>query len=303
MQFEQAFDPFRAISASWDILKRAPLAIFVGGFIVISVTEGDDGLRIGELWKSGTYIRWEDLPAVFWKALIGAFSLIADIALLLIACFFMTSFAGVVERVVRTGSVQLADLFDPRGRFTNQLLATLLGGAIFCIGVVPIWLGYELLFWIGNSLDQNWIAGVGLVFLLVIWLPVILDIYLGLRLADKAVSLEGLGPADALRRSWELARGNRFRLALYLIVTGIFAMLGILACGVGVLVTGPMRVVALNESYLRLITPVDQQSDWCDLASGGDDQGPVVDGTSSRTASNSDDSKPADPQDSAEPPA
>ena len=262
MQFQTAFDPIRALSASWGILKRAPIAILIGGTAVLMLTDGDEGAALQRLWEGEVHVRWEDLSEFIWQATIGAASFLTEIVLLLLACFFVTSYAGTVERVVRTGSGQSADLLNARGRFAKQVLASLLGEAILVVGLLPMWLLYELFLWVGVSIGAGWIVGVGLVFLLVLWLPAIAYLYLGLRFVAQAVAFENLGPIDALRRSWSLVDGNRWSLALYLVVVNIFAALGVLACGVGVLVTGTMKVAAINESYLRLITSDEEQASW-----------------------------------------
>ena len=48
-------------------------------------------------------------------------------------------------------------------------------------------------------------------------------------------------------------------------------MLGVLACFVGVFVTGAIGVTALNESYLRLITADEEQRRWRDHIRGEHD--------------------------------
>ena len=262
MDFNQAFDPIRAFGAAWKILKRAPVAILVGGVVVLALTDAEDGYALRDLTQGEVHVQWEDLSAVLWHATIGAFSVLAQVISFVLACFFVTSFAGTVERVLRSGQGQAADLLNARGRFVNQLLASLLGGTLLVLGMLPMWVLQELVEWVGGSIGAPWIAAVSLVVLFVIWMPVIAYIYLGLRFVAQAVALEGLGPVEAIRRSWSLVDGHRWQLVWYLVVVNVFAALGILACGVGVLVTGSIKVTAVNESYLRLITPEADQAGW-----------------------------------------
>ena len=87
-------------------------------------------------------------------------------------------------------------------------------------------------------------------------------VLLGVYLVPQAVALEGLAPAAALKRSWAIADGNRWWLLLYLVVLRIFAVLGLLLCCVGVLGTGAMRIIAINESYLRFVHSDEEQREW-----------------------------------------
>jgi len=249
-------------------MKREPIAILVGGVIVLILTDGGDGAAFRELTQGEVYIRWEDLSQILWHATLGAFSLITQVVSFVLACFFVTTFAGTVERVFRSGRGQAADLLNARGRFGNQVLASLLGGGILGLAALPFWLLQLVVAWVGSSLGAPWLAGLGLVVLLVVWIPVLAYVYLGLRFVAQSVALEGLGPVESIRRSWELVDGHRFQLAIYLIVVNIFSILGLLACGIGVFVTGAIKATAINESYLQLITPRKPYS-----GSTGSDQG------------------------------
>jgi uncharacterized membrane protein len=83
---------------------------------------------------------------------------------------------------------------------------------------------------------------------------VIPGIILGIRLqlytwviVDKQV-----GPLEALQRSWEITRGSAWNLFLLGLLLGLVNILGMLALGVGVLVTGPLSMVAMGYAYRQL---------------------------------------------------
>jgi uncharacterized membrane protein len=60
------------------------------------------------------------------------------------------------------------------------------------------------------------------------------------------------GPVDALRRSAEITRGNRWQLlALGIVLIGI-NLVGLVACGVGLIFTYGITVVTLGYAYKTL---------------------------------------------------
>jgi uncharacterized membrane protein len=63
---------------------------------------------------------------------------------------------------------------------------------------------------------------------------------------------KGAGALDSMSMSWDLTRGRRGDLfVLWLLLFGL-NLLGLLACCVGVFVTGPMTQIAIAWVYLRL---------------------------------------------------
>ncbi len=95
-----------------------------------------------------------------------------------------------------------------------------------------------------------------------LYLPVWLYVALGVSLTGEAVAIEGLGPVQALARSWNLARGNRMMLLAYLLVLMLFVVLGVCVFLVGMIVAGVLASIAHNESYLRLVRSDEEQREW-----------------------------------------
>jgi hypothetical protein len=70
--------------------------------------------------------------------------------------------------------------------------------------------------------------------------------------AESPHIFEDLRPTEAIKRSWNLASGRRWRFVWFFLVNGIFAMLGFLMCCVGVLATSAVTRLATAEGYLQL---------------------------------------------------
>ena len=61
-----------------------------------------------------------------------------------------------------------------------------------------------------------------------------------------------LSPIDSLKASIEIVKANVGQVILVWLVAGLIAAAGILACGVGVLVSGPVASLMLVYTYRRL---------------------------------------------------
>jgi uncharacterized membrane protein len=75
---------------------------------------------------------------------------------------------------------------------------------------------------------------------------------LGLGLYSFVIVDEGASGVDALKRSWELTLGHKLNLFLVALIGVLVGVAGLLACGVGLLVVGPMGMVAQAWIYARL---------------------------------------------------
>jgi len=150
----------------------------------------------------------------------------------------------------------------------SMILARLLTGVILVAAALPYGLIVLVAAMATAGFHQNEEIGVAiLVAGFVVYLPVIVYIGLGLSFVDQAVALEGLQPVESLRRSWSLVSGHRWMLLLYSIVTGIFAVIGVCACCIGIFLTGTMTEIAKTESYLALTRGGERKGWWIETGS------------------------------------
>jgi hypothetical protein len=84
--------------------------------------------------------------------------------------------------------------------------------------------------------------------------PVAIYVGLGTLLGERAVVLEGLGPTDALRRSWSLASGNRLQLFWFSFVMGLANFAGLLMCCIGLIPARGISEYAITEAFLLATT-------------------------------------------------
>lgn len=138
-----------------------------------------------------------------------------------IAAFMMGGMTMFCLKVARGEPYEFGDIFKGGPYFLGILVANLLTG----LGVV---FGLLLLIVPGIFLALAWSMTV----------PVLVD--------------RQLGPIEAMKESWQLTTGHKGNIFLFgLLMLGL-AILGLLACCVGVLVVGPIGQIAWVYIYLRI---------------------------------------------------
>jgi hypothetical protein len=261
MEFNKAFDPIRALQASWKAVAQSPLPLILGGVLLL-FTEGGGGGggRAFSIEHHDSGLRWEDIRP-FVIPILGMCACVG-IAFFLFSSWVRVGFSNTVESVLRTGHGTVGQLFDAKGRFGNQVLSRLLTTVIGFACAVPF-IALVVAIWL---LTKGFERDEGLMLVLIpgflIWFPLFLYVVLGISLADQAVALEGAQPVDSLKRSWSLVSGHRLMLFLYYFVGAVFTLLGFCACCIGVLLTGSLVQVARSESYLALVRGTERSSWW-----------------------------------------
>ena len=282
MHFREAFDPFRALQSAFALLRKAPLALLVGGFLLWICDEilpaigfsGDgnhnvdlEGLNPEQFGEVMTEVGREAVMAITAAAIV--FGLALMLAAFLLAALLRIGMARATERVMTEGEAELEDLFQSRGRWTTMVavrfLQTLLTGLVFLPAGALV--AIAVFGTLAATDDGARAAGVGIVTFLVA-LPVVLWVTLGWSLAPCAVAVEGMGVIESFSRSWSLVRGHRWTLFLYFLVTVLLQlllgwMLCCCCCGLPGFLPTAWIETATFESYLRLVRPGDP-STWLD---------------------------------------
>jgi len=260
MEFNRAFDPFRALQSAWKAFAQSPMPLLVGGVLIL-LTSGH-GPNFGFVFHD------EPPPGWTWHELRAIlFPLIGVCGCFAIACFLFSSwvrvgFANAVEEIERTGHGRVETVFQSKGRFGSMVLARIL---VWLVQLATAILMIAAFFAV-VAMTRWFHLNEGLALLLIpaglIWLVPAAYVWLGIALTSQAVALEGLAPVDALKRSWSLAAGNRLMLLLFIIVNWIFHALGFCLCCIGIFFTGSLSLVAWSDAYLALVRGPDRTSWW-----------------------------------------
>lgn len=251
MDFRQAYDPFRALGSAWKLLWKAPLALFLGGFLlwISDPWTGSEGQGVGRFDFDHGEFRLEEMAEL---APFVGFGLCCGFLLFFFHCLLRIGYGAVVQRVMVTGEEQLADLFRPRGLYPSMLLGMLLHILLVFLALLPFGALVGGGIWFAeHGTPEPMVAFVGICGAIA-WLPFFCWIFLGVVLIPEAVAIEGWGPFDALARSWSLTRGRRLHLFFYTLCTTIAALIGCCGCIPGMIFTYSWVTVAWYESYVRL---------------------------------------------------
>ena len=248
-----AFSPGRAVSHGFAALKRQPVGLLVGAFL-LGVPNGGGGGGGGGNSSSnfgGGSMSEEEMMALAAIVLVVAgIGCCLGFAFWLFRSWLQPGYFRLHRELFVQGTASMGPLFSGGDAFKRMALWKLLKGMIMTTTVVMTALPGGAITAAALAVEREQLAFIGMGVMAVLIFPVTLYVGLGLSLGDHAVALDDAGPMDAMRTSWGLASGSRFALLFYYIATGFFSMLGILACCVGVFATTAIVDAGTTEAYL-----------------------------------------------------
>ncbi|MDP2305123.1 MAG: hypothetical protein Q8P18_03770 [Pseudomonadota bacterium] len=252
MDIDEAFSPMRALRHGADALQRAPVGLLLGGFLLFvidSCSGSGGGGDLSEITQRMDAAQARLLVSLVWiSALLG-------IVMFVVRCWFVVGWIRLQRTVLETGADSVGLLFAGGDAFFRMLGWRLLNRLILLGTTAVAAIPGGALVALGSSQEIDAMASLGVVVMLLTVLPVVVYVWLGLALGDHAVALDGLGPVGALDRSWELARGHRLRIGVFVAVTDLFSALGLLACCIGYFVTRTIAEIGLTEAYVLTTIP------------------------------------------------
>jgi len=258
MDVRSAFDIGRALSHGMDAVKRQPLGLLLGAFILILFGGGGGG---GGGGGPSDYSGIDDrgardllmgleLGIILISVCVGCFCAVLG---LFVRAWIQPGYYRMHRDLVVTGAAEVGTLFGGGDAFLRTLLWQLLMGVVLLGTVVAAAIpgGIGLIVVLRGGGEPALPVVIGLVAALS--LPMALTgayVGLGLALGGHAVALDGLGPAEALEKSWALASGNRIHLLLFFFVVGLFNIVGLLMCCLPIVWTKAVSDFGVTESYL-----------------------------------------------------
>jgi hypothetical protein len=253
MDVSEAFAPSRAIAHGIAALKREPLGLVLGGFL-LGLSQIGSGLNGGGNFSDMKNLTPQEALAVASAMLaVGLVGMILSLIGWIFRCWFVPGWLRFQRDIAIEGAGDVATMFRG-GAFGRMIGWTLLAGFVrfgtTLVALIPTFAlgGFALA--TENESTRGVLAIAAGIAALLIAVPVAIYVSLGLVLGQYAVGLEDAGAMDALERSWELARGNRLSLLLFAVVTALVNLLGLLMCCVGAFATTPIAEFAWTESFL-----------------------------------------------------
>ncbi|MBX3225987.1 MAG: hypothetical protein KIT84_29575 [Labilithrix sp.] len=208
----QPWDVSDVIKSGWEIYKTHWAPMTLGIFVGALIGAVPGQVAPG-LTAAGVL---EEGSSLYW-AVNGPMVILGQV----VAQFFAAGMTRAALRASRENTVTIGDFFSAGGRFVSFLLMSLLRTLAVAFG-----------------------------FLLLIVPGVILS--LGFFNAGFYVVDQGLGPIEALKRSWESTDGQKGQLFVFSLAELGITILGILACCFGLFVAAPVCLLARALIYMRM---------------------------------------------------
>jgi hypothetical protein len=261
MHRSTAFEAFRCLKSAWALTARAPVALWGAGLVLIFV-EGcsanysspgaptDYNVQGNADGFDYSYSYWYNEWLQENPMLVAGVIVVAFLLSILFGAFIAWIRAGYykgVKSVMQGRPVQFGDMYANSANWLPTFLAEIVRAVLLFLGmmcglaalVIPAML---------TGAAGGIIGGVLVLFLII---PVYIYIALGTTFMTRAAAIDGLGPMQALSRSWDLADGSRGDLILMHLLQFIMALVGVVCCCVGVFPAAILAEIMWVEAYVQ----------------------------------------------------
>ena len=250
-------EPSQAINTAWDLFKKHGVMVCVGCFIA-GIVPGFTN-QIGQtLAQVGIEQMMQNGPGPAEIAIVVLVGLAVIALQILLQTFFTLGQSIFLLNVSRGRQPELGDLFKG---FPFLLRGFLIGLALFILVVgLLVLLGIPALI---AAVAQAPEVAIALAIIGGV-IGMVIAIYLQLRLAPSLLYLvdQDAGTLDALRGAWEITAPNLMTQIVLVVLVGMgLALLGMLMCCLGLLITMPLfhliQAVAYQMMCGRRVVVVD----------------------------------------------
>lgn len=209
------------IQSSWEIVKKN-VWIFAGTMLGFMVIMGVCMTPMyGTIFAAANYHGGDYSPEAMGAGF-GLLFMVSYLLVFLVSIFFTLGYYKMCLQAVDGQQPALSAFSVSFKKIINYILAAIVVGIVVGIGLV---------------------------------LCIIPGIYLALRLCLYAFYIidTDCGPIEALTKSWEKTKGVEISLFLLFLVLYLLNIVGLLLCGIGMLITAPITYVTMAQVY-RLLT-------------------------------------------------
>jgi uncharacterized membrane protein len=228
------FDAMQAVSQGWDAFKAHAgsfiLALFIMGLFVAPTGYAPTILILTHAVEPNSVEQF------------GA-TLACTLLTQVVSSFFAPGLARMGIAAVRGHTaVSLGDLFKPRGMGRLLGFNLLMGVPTFVVTLLQIVLAAVDMQGVAAALGMlNLLALVPLLFAWLAW-----------GQTTYIVADQDLGLIDAIKASARITSGHRVNVFVAYLLAGLVLFAGVLACGVGAIVSAPVMMLILAATYVRL---------------------------------------------------
>lgn len=264
---ERAFHPIRSLQSSWRLLSQAPLPLWVGGLLLVLLESiGGTGGRVSSQGGDELALGWGLL------VLLMLLGVVLWLVVSLASAYLSVGYFNTVREVMRSGQAAFEDVLDARGRWGRLFFARIVQGLLGLCAALPMAVPptVAMMLHAGLGLERELAILLGILGVLA-YLPAFFYILLGLVFVEYEVALRGASIGDAISHSWQLARGKRLQLIVFILASILIAIVGMMLCCVGFLPALILINVMWCEAYVQATRDGhDPESWWVDGQRGPD---------------------------------
>jgi hypothetical protein len=220
-EIEPGSEPIRVlecISKGFELTKNHFGTIFLVGLVYFGILFGFNML-FGMLGVAGHFFAEpQSAPKDALAAPGTGLSALQNVVLQILSVYLNLGLTRVALNLLSGKPVEVVQLFGEGGKLLRALGASILYGLAICFGLVAL---------------------------------IVPGIYLGLRYGQylNAIVDKDMGVWEAFQYSSQLTKNNKWALFALAILGGLILMSGFLACGVGVIFTGPIAWLSWMVAY------------------------------------------------------
>ncbi len=171
-----------------------------------------------------------------------ALTFVCSILVQALAGYLGIGFARIGLAIVRREAPRFGDLFAVKGAGRNIVLALALGSLTTASSLIRL---------VGALVEVPELQSIASVWMMLTLVPILL-VWLAVSQATYFIADKDMSLGDAVRASLAATRGKRAEIFLASLLGGLLFFAGAMACGFGLLVTGPVFMMIFPVIYARL---------------------------------------------------
>lgn len=229
----QPFNASEVVGAAWERFKEHSGfligAVVVMGLVRAPFTYAPTALALAKVIS---------MTSVEFHALTLLCSLIVQV----VGAFLGIGFARIGLAIVRREAPRFGDLFAGKGAGRNIVLTLGLGSLMTASTLIRV---------VGALTGVPELMSIATVWTVLTLVPFVL-VWLAVSQATYFIADKDMGLGEAIRASLAATRGKRAEIFLASLLGGLLFFAGAMACGFGLLVTGPVFMMIYPVIYARL---------------------------------------------------
>jgi len=254
------FSVNEVFSTSWAAIKKYP-GILIGGLVIFLLIYYGVSYGITLLFMfGGLAMNIEEMMGELQggdpSALIGwyATSMLVMYAIIIpLATYLQLGYCNLTLKAVKFDAPDFPDMFPNGSKYLKFLGSAIIIMIVSSVGLVPMIISVVYLVTSAISGGEPTVAFI-IAYIMSIGFALVWSLFLYTiwGFCIFGILEKDLGPVEALKYSATITKGRRWKIFWTIVLLGIVAMAGIIACCVGILFTIPLGLLGFATIYIKI---------------------------------------------------